>query len=408
MGRSPARHASRPPPRSSPGAPPSGSSSPSRCARPGRGLRGRPGMRHEAERAGAPLARSADAPGRPHRPVATSRGPRGARGRRGARAAAGPRRTGPGRGRRPRFGLGGGRGRMAGGAGDDRGRRLVAARRRRRGVRDPALGRPDRAAAVARARRGAVGEDLWPLAALVGRCAILGAAARVGLRRPRGLRAARRRRRGRGHRGRPPAPVPVLGGARCAALAQAVAALTARAAELQDAAEARVEALGAVLGPMDHPAAARTPAGSLIRNDALERLVRDAPAGRRGPRSRRPSRPGLESTGPVSRRLSLVDGRDLEVNAWSVPGGRVVTVGERTEQARLAALRRQLTGVGRPPPAGARERGPGHRLRPAGPGPGRERAGRAAHAGGGRPDGAPGRARSCAAPRTTRARGPCG
>ena len=38
------------------------------------------------------------------------------------------------------------------------------------------------------------------------------------------------------------------------------------------------------------------------------------------------------------------DGRALEVDAWGVPGGRMVTVGERTEQARLAALRRQLTG----------------------------------------------------------------
>jgi len=47
----------------------------------------------------------------------------------------------------------------------------------------------------------------------------------------------------------------------------------------------------------------------------------------------------------VSRRLSLVDDRDLEVDAWGVPGGRVVTVGERTEQARLAALRRQITGA---------------------------------------------------------------
>ncbi len=55
-------------------------------------------------------------------------------------------------------------------------------------------------------------------------------------------------------------------------------------------------------------------------------------------------RAGLTSAGPVSRRLSLSDGRALEVEAWAVPGGRMVGVGERTEQARMEAVRRQVTG----------------------------------------------------------------
>ncbi|MBJ7457244.1 MAG: hypothetical protein JHC74_14405, partial [Thermoleophilia bacterium] len=54
---------------------------------------------------------------------------------------------------------------------------------------------------------------------------------------------------------------------------QAVGAAVERSAALQAAAEARVGALGAALAPLAHPVAARTPSGSLIRNEALERLV---------------------------------------------------------------------------------------------------------------------------------------
>ena len=55
-------------------------------------------------------------------------------------------------------------------------------------------------------------------------------------------------------------------------------------------------------------------------------------------------RVGLSSSGPVSQRVTLSDSRALDVEAWGVPGGRIVAVGDRTEQARLAALRRQVTG----------------------------------------------------------------
>jgi signal transduction histidine kinase len=90
--------------------------------------------------------------------------------------------------------------------------------------------------------------------------------------------------------------------------------------------------------------AARTPSGGLIRNDALVRLV----DGLRLPDATALDAAvsaGLSSSGPVSRRLTLSDGRALEVEGWSVPGGRVVAVGDRTEQARMAAVRRQVTGA---------------------------------------------------------------
>ena len=190
---------------------------------------------------------------------------------------------------------------------------------------------------------GTVGTGLWPLGALVLALAALGAglvwllSARAGSR-ARALAAAAEA----GAAGRP-VPVPQRGRGDARRLSRAVASLSARAAELQSAAEARVEALGATLGPMAHPAAARTPAGSLVRNEALERLVRDA-APADAAVIEEAVRAGLDALGPVARRLSLGDGRHLEVEAWGVPGGRVVAVGERTEQARLAVLRRQVTG----------------------------------------------------------------
>ncbi len=140
-----------------------------------------------------------------------------------------------------------------------------------------------------------------------------------------------------------PSAVPPEGRGEMRRLSEGMAGAAARASTLQVAAESRLEALGAALAPLAHPVAARTPSGGLIRNDALDRLiaglgvvdaaqVEDAVRG------------GLASAGAVSRRLSLSDGRALEVEAWAVPGGRVVAVGERTEQARMEEVRRQVTG----------------------------------------------------------------
>lgn len=143
--------------------------------------------------------------------------------------------------------------------------------------------------------------------------------------------------------GRPQA-VPELRPGEWRRLSSAMAAAAARASTLQVAAEARMEALGAALAPMAHPVAARTPSGGLIRNDALERMV-GALALPDAAQVEEAVRLGLASSGAVSRRISLSDGRALEIEAWAVPGGRVVAVGERTEQARMAAVRRQLTGA---------------------------------------------------------------
>ena len=140
-----------------------------------------------------------------------------------------------------------------------------------------------------------------------------------------------------------PAAVPVEGRGDWRRASEAAHAVSVRVADLQDAAEARVEALGAALAPLAHPAAARTPAGGLIRNDALERLVGGMPAGDAA-QVEAAVRVGLSSSGPVSQRVTLSDARALDVEAWGVPGGRIVAVGDRTEQARLAALRRQVTG----------------------------------------------------------------
>ena len=140
-----------------------------------------------------------------------------------------------------------------------------------------------------------------------------------------------------------PGPLPAEGRGDWRRASEAAHAVSVRVADLQDAAEARVEVLGAALAPLAHPAAARTPAGGLIRNDALERLVGALPPDDAA-QVEGAVRVGLSSSGPVSQRVTLSDSRALEVDAWGVPGGRVVAVGDRTEQARLALLRRQITG----------------------------------------------------------------
>ena len=126
-------------------------------------------------------------------------------------------------------------------------------------------------------------------------------------------------------------------------LSEAMAGAAARAATLQTAAESRMEALGAALAPLPMPVAARTPSGGLVRNDALDRLVAGLTPADAG-QVEDAVRSGLTSSGAVSQRLSLSDDRALEVEAWPVPGGRMVAVGERTEQARMEAVRRQVTG----------------------------------------------------------------
>ena len=127
-------------------------------------------------------------------------------------------------------------------------------------------------------------------------------------------------------------------------LVAALAGAGARTGDLQRGVEARFDALGAVLGPLQHPIAARTPTRARLRNEALDRLVSRLPLAD-ADAVESAVREGLAADGPAARRLVLADGRALEVEAWSIPGGRLVAIGERTEQERMAAVRRQLTGA---------------------------------------------------------------
>jgi signal transduction histidine kinase len=136
------------------------------------------------------------------------------------------------------------------------------------------------------------------------------------------------------------------------ALDTAIARVAGRAVELRGVTGARMDALGAALAPMPLPAAARTPTGGVVRNDALDRLVHDAAVADADAIDDAVRR-GLAGSGAVSRRIELDDGRVLEADAWAVPGGRVVVIGERTEQARLGALRTAISGA-----AGRMLRGP--------------------------------------------------
>jgi len=127
-------------------------------------------------------------------------------------------------------------------------------------------------------------------------------------------------------------------------LEDALGRASRRLIELQGAAEVRMEALGAAVAPLPLPVAARTPSGGLVRNDALERLV----AGAATPDADAVEdavRGALAGSGAVARRLDLSDGRTLEVEAWPVPGGRLVVLAERTEQARLEAVRANVVGA---------------------------------------------------------------
>jgi len=191
---------------------------------------------------------------------------------------------------------------------------------------------------------GTIGSSGPPVAAAIAVLSLLAGALAwmLGVRRER--RLARLTAAAQALGGGRPAPVRAEGRGGWRALSASMATAAERAGVLQASAEARMEALGAALAPMAHPVAARTPSGGLIRNDALVRMLEELNLQDATAMDAAVS-VGLASSGPVSRRLTLTDGRALEVEGWSVPGGRVVAVGERTEQARMAAVRRQVTGA---------------------------------------------------------------
>ena len=191
---------------------------------------------------------------------------------------------------------------------------------------------------------GTVGSAGPPVAGAIALLSLLAGAVAwiLGTRRDR--RLARLTTAAQALSGGRPAPMEPEGRGGWLTLSRSMASAAERAGVLQTAAEARMEALGAAVAPLSHPVAALTPSGGLIRNDALERLVGGLAAADAAAVDGA-VRVGLSSPGPVARRLSLSDGRALEVEGWAVPGGRVVAVGERTEQARMAAVRRQVTGA---------------------------------------------------------------
>lgn len=187
---------------------------------------------------------------------------------------------------------------------------------------------------------GAAGPPVW---GAVGGLALLAGALGwiVGRRRDRRLgrlaQAARAIAAGR------PAALPGGGRGGWRDLEQAMAEVADRAAGLQASVEARTEPLTAALAPLAHPVAIRTGSGT-VRNDALERLLAMAAPGDAAA-IEAASSAALAARGPVSRRLVLSDGRALELEGWAVLGGRVIALNERTEQERMAAVRRRITGA---------------------------------------------------------------
>lgn len=111
---------------------------------------------------------------------------------------------------------------------------------------------------------------------------------------------------------------------------------------LNRAADARFDGVGAALTPAALPIALRTPAGARVRNPALQRLL-DSLGKPDAAALDDAVRAALGGAGAVARAVDLADGRRLDIEAWPVPGGRLVSVVDRTEQERLRELRGRLT-----------------------------------------------------------------
>jgi signal transduction histidine kinase len=141
--------------------------------------------------------------------------------------------------------------------------------------------------------------------------------------------------------GRRPGPDELLTKGRFARLGEAFQSTAERLTHLTEVADRELAVLAAAIEPLPIGVAGRGPSGGRLRNVALERLLEEVSA-----QDRRAIdeaiKEGLDASGPVGTRVALQDGRAMEVDGWSVPGGRLVSVAERTEQERLASLRNQL------------------------------------------------------------------
>ena len=141
--------------------------------------------------------------------------------------------------------------------------------------------------------------------------------------------------------GRQPGEIPVNG--EFARVGIALRTSSERLTHLGEIADRELALLAAAIEPLPVGVAGRGPSGGRLRNLALERLLDGLPANDRAA-IETAIQDGLDAAGPVGTRVDLTDGRAMEVDAWTVPGGRLVSIAERTEQERLAHLRRQLEG----------------------------------------------------------------
>jgi hypothetical protein len=141
--------------------------------------------------------------------------------------------------------------------------------------------------------------------------------------------------------GRRPGPDPLLTEGTFGRLGAALQSTAERLTHLSEVADRELSVLAAAIEPLPVGVAGRGPSGGRLRNLSLERLLEDL-AGEDRAAIEAAVQEGLDATGPVGSRVSLRDGRAMEIDGWSVPGGRLVSVADRTERDRLAARRRQL------------------------------------------------------------------
>lgn len=125
---------------------------------------------------------------------------------------------------------------------------------------------------------------------------------------------------------------------------EAIRSGSQRLGQLSEVADRELGLLTAAIEPLPVGVLGRGPSGGRLRNLALERLIEGLSSPDRAALETA-LREGLESTDAVGGRVRVSDGRLFEVDAWTVPGGRLVSVAERSEQERLAAFRQQIEGA---------------------------------------------------------------